>query len=140
MKVRPFNPMRSCLKSTEPGELILMPSAAMTSAGMDIMRMSVEMPTSSSRLKASCVSFDGVVVNVRKGMPSSSSSSMRATRFGKKFMATRVRMPSSSHIRKSCFISSSFLRVTAKTISSIGSANWPPSMRRLRSGTVPNTR
>src|SRR5205807_505593 len=74
---------------------------------------SVETLTSSRRLNASSVSSDGVVVKVRNGMPSSSSSSMRATRLEKKFMATRARMPSSSHIRKICFISSSFLRAAA---------------------------
>ena len=129
--------MRCCLKSTEPGDVILIASAASTITGSDNPSSRSETAMSSVRLSASCVSLEGVVVNVRKGMPSSSSTSMRASRFWKKFIATRARIPNSSHSRKICFISSSFFRVTAKTISSTTSGNSPRSSSERISGTVP---
>ena len=129
------------IRSTSPGSVLFkqkrIASAAMPIIGPASASNSSETITSSARLSASCVSFDGVVVNVRNGTPSSSSSSRRATRFWKIFIATRVRMPSSSHMMKICFISSSFLRVTANTTSSIGSPTSCASRMRFRSGTLP---
>ena len=53
--------MRFCLKRIDPGELSLIDKAANRTSGKVRRRSSAENATSTSRLIASCASFDGVV-------------------------------------------------------------------------------